>query len=93
MAEAYAKEKEVFLTGDYCYRKEGQKTITYEIMGAMKDVTHIIVPVGNATLISGLFKAAMQLKLSGAIRRMPVLVGVQSERCMPWSGCTIKARR
>ncbi len=83
LSEDYSRKRRAFLTGDFCYRKEGQKTLAYEIVLGCPEVTHIIVPVGNATLISGMYKALAQMKAAGAIRRMPRLVAVEAERCMP----------
>ncbi len=82
-AENYSKRTGAFLTGDYCYRKEGQKTVAYEVIDAMPDVTHLIVPVGNATLLSGVYKALDEMKLSGKLKRIPTVVAVQSKECMP----------
>jgi threonine synthase len=83
LAVRYAKKAKAFLAGDYCYRKEGQKTMAYEIIDQMPDVTQIVVPVGNATLISGVFKALKEMKAAGRIKRMPMLVGVQSKGSDP----------
>lgn len=83
LAEEYANKRGAFLAGDYCYRKEGQRTIAYEIVEQAPDVTHIIVPVGNATLISGIFKGLKEMKLAGRIRRLPVLIGVQAKGSDP----------
>jgi threonine synthase len=80
-AEKYAKRRNVFLTGDYCYRKEGQKTIAYELNWHKFD--NIIVPVGNATLISGILKAIVEMKASGSIKKVPKVIGVESESCKP----------
>ncbi len=78
LAKSYAEKHDAFLTGDYCYREEGQKTISYEVMGQLPDVTHIIIPVGNATLISGMFKGLVEMVASGTITRMPRLIAVQA---------------
>jgi threonine synthase len=83
LAERYARKSGAFLAGDYCYRKEGQKTTAYEIMDQMPGVTHIVVPVGNATLISGIFKALGEMQASGRIRRLPKLIAVQSKGSDP----------
>lgn len=83
LAYAYSKKHKAFLTGDYCYRKEGQKTLAYEIIDQLPFVTHIIVPVGNATLISGIFKGMAEMKNSGRIRKYPKIIGVQAEKCSP----------
>ena len=82
-AEDYSRKHKAFLTGDYCYRKEGQKTLAYEVMQQVHDLTHFIVPVGNATLISGVYKALRELKAANKIRKMPKIIGVQASGCMP----------
>lgn len=83
LAIRYAKRSDAFLAGDYCYRKEGQKTIAYEIIDQMPGVTHIVVPVGNATLISGVFKGLKEMRAIGKIRKMPVIIAVQSKGSDP----------
>jgi len=83
LAEAYAKRNGAFLTGDYCYRKEGQKTIAYEILLAGKDVNSIVVPVGNATLLSGTFKAVKEFKVARRISKTPAVIGVEASSCSP----------
>ncbi len=79
----YSEREGAFLAGDYCYRKEGQKTIAYEIMKEMPTASAIIVPVGNATLLSGVFKALDEMKSFGMIRRKPLVVGVEASGCNP----------
>ncbi len=82
-ASNYAKRCGSFLAGDYCYRQEGQRTMFYEIASQLKGVTHVITPVGNATLISGMLKAAEEMKVSGALEKPPRIIGVEAERCSP----------
>ncbi len=82
-AERYARRSDAFLAGDYCYRKEGQRIMAYEIMVQVKGVTHIIVPVGNATLLGGMIKAIAEMKAVGAIGRTPKIIAVQAERTAP----------
>ena len=85
LAFAYAKRHKgkAFLTGDYCYRKEGQKTVAYEIMDQIGDVTHIVMPVGNATLFSAVYKALKEMQLFGLVEKMPKFVAVQAHGCDP----------
>jgi threonine synthase len=83
LAIRYAKKTGAFLAGDYCYRKEGQKTVAYEIIEQMPGVTHIVVPVGNATLISGMFKGLKEMKKAGKLRKLPALIAVQSKASDP----------
>jgi threonine synthase len=83
MAINYSKKHGSFLCGDYCYRKEGQKSIAYEICASNPEIKNIIVPVGNATLLSATYKALRELKDSGSIKHIPKLIGVQSDMCKP----------
>ncbi len=78
LAANYAGKSGAFLSGDYCYRKEGQRTIAYEIVAQLEGVTHIIVPVGNATLISGIAKALGEMK-----RKDVKIIAVQADGCSP----------
>ncbi len=81
IAKAYAAEHNAFLAGDYGYRKEGEKTVAYEIMGQLPRTTHIAVPVGNATLISGIFKGLLEMRRAEIIRKLPMLIAVQAKGC------------
>lgn len=83
LAIRYARRSGAFLAGDYCYRKEGQKTMTYEIIDQMPGVTHIVVPVGNATLISSMFKALSEMKTAKKIRKAPKIIAVQAKGSDP----------
>jgi len=77
-AIGYTKRKEAFLTGDYGHRKEGQKTLLYEIIAEVPDVRNILVPVGNATLFSATYKALTELKKLRLLGRTPRLIAVQA---------------
>jgi len=77
-AIGYTKRREAFLTGDYGYRKEGQKTLLYEIVAELPGVRNVLVPVGNATLLSATYKAIRELKKAGLLDRIPKLVAVQA---------------
>lgn len=86
----------VYLTGDYAYRGEGQKSVGFEIIDQLNwDVPdNIIVPVGNATLLSATFKAMVELKEVGLIKNLPNIIGVQSSNCAPlfnaWNSTAFK---
>jgi threonine synthase len=82
-AEEYAKRHGAFLGGDYCYRKEGQSTIAYELFLQRPSLKNIIVPVGNATLFSAFYKAYMLLKKFNYISSIPRLIGVEASKCAP----------
>jgi threonine synthase len=80
LAIEYSKKTGAFLAGDYCYRKEGQKTVGYELGG---EFTHVIIPIGNATLFSAVYKAFIEMKEAKQISKIPKLIGVESEGAAP----------
>ena len=84
-AEAFAKRTGCFLCGDYHFRKEGQKTVTYEIIEQLgRDAPdYLFMPVGNATLLAGAYKGLLELKRLERMGRLPRIVAVQSEGCDP----------
>lgn len=74
-----------FLTGDYPWRVEGTKTVGFEIADQLywKVPDHIIVPVGNGTLIYSIYEAFRELSLVGITDKIPAIIGVQVENCSP----------
>ena len=83
-AELFAKENGVFLCGDYHYRKEGQKSIAYELVEqSAKPLDFIFLPVGNGTLLAAVFKGLNEFKRFGLLRKLPRLVAVQAKGCNP----------
>ncbi|MEM3839458.1 MAG: pyridoxal-phosphate dependent enzyme, partial [Candidatus Micrarchaeaceae archaeon] len=85
MSEKFALSKPVFLCGDYHYRKEGQKTVIFEILDQLGTTPDFIfLPVGNATLLSAAYKGLAEYKMLGWIRRLPKIVAVQSSACAPF---------
>lgn len=86
LAEAASRKYGVFLLGDYLYRREGTKSVGFEILDQLdfraKDV-YIISPVGNGTLISSVWKAAKEFGTLGFIKGRPKMVGIQAEGCSP----------
>ncbi len=83
-AEAFARKNKVFVCGDYHYRKEGQKSVGFEIIDQLGRVPdYIFVQVGNSTLLAAIFKALTEYKRAGFIKKFPKLVAVQSMQCDP----------
>ncbi|MCG7849000.1 MAG: threonine synthase [ANME-2 cluster archaeon] len=85
-AEEYVMEhRDSFLTGDYPWRGEGTKTVGMEIADqlywSVPDV--VIAPVGNGTLIWGIFEAFNDMFAVGIIERKPAIFGVQVDACRP----------
>lgn len=90
MTTAY-KEYQVhgrFLVGDYAFRGEGEKSVGFEIadqclVDDKRMPDFLIVPVGNGTLISGIWKGLKEMKACGLIKTLPKLIGVQAKGCNP----------
>ncbi|MDF1557818.1 MAG: threonine synthase [ANME-2 cluster archaeon] len=85
-AEEYViAHRDSFLTGDYPWRGEGTKTVGMEIADqlywSVPDV--VIAPVGNGTLIWGIFEAFRDMYAVGVIERKPAIFGVQVDACRP----------
>lgn len=66
----------------------GTKTIAYEVWEALgaraPDV--VVTPVGHGTMLLGLWLGFLELRLAGAISRLPRLLAVQSAACAPLAG-------
>jgi len=61
---------------------EGKKSVAYDILISFKGELpeYIFVPVGDGVIISGLYKGLIELLELGWIKKLPKLIGVQSER-------------
>ncbi|MFC1754465.1 threonine synthase [Thermoproteota archaeon] len=77
--------KHTYLTGDYVFRGEGEKSVGFEILDQLQFVSpkYIVLPIGNATLMAGVYKSLVEMKETGLIERLPKLVGVQAKGCNP----------
>ena len=75
----------VYLTGDYPYRLEGQKSVGFEILDQLQwqSPKNIVCPIGNGTLIYAVYKGCLELKKTGFIKKIPRLIGVQAKGCNP----------
>ncbi len=84
-AEKQSLKDKSFLCGDYHFRKEGQKTIAFEIAEQCKGKMpeYLFMPVGNGTLFSGVCKGFKEFMRYGLIDKPPRLVAVQSYGCDP----------
>ena len=77
------KKKKTYLTGDYYYRAEGQKSVGFEIIDQLnwEIPENIVLPVGNGTLMFAVFKACKELKKVGLLKEIPKIFGVQASGC------------
>lgn len=85
-AEEYVlQDRSSFLTGDYPWRCEGTKTIGFEIVDQLywSVPDYVIAPIGNGTLIWGIYRAFLDMKAVGIIHKIPKFIGVQVYGCNP----------
>ncbi|GGH76801.1 threonine synthase [Pullulanibacillus pueri] len=64
---------------------QGTKTYVYELWEQLKgDLPDtLVLPVGNGTLLLGVYYGCQDLMEAGLISKFPRLIGVQAERCAP----------
>ena len=66
------------------YFIEGTKSFGYEVVSQMSPgPDHIVIPVGNGSLLMGAWKAYTEIRAAGLVTRTPALHAVQSEAVMP----------
>ena len=77
------KKTGAYLTGDYHYRAEGQKSVGFEIIDQLgwNAPENIVCPVGNGTLLFAVFKACKELQKVKLLEKMPRIFGVQASGC------------
>lgn len=83
IAAKKSKQNGWTLAGDYTYRREGEKSLAFEIADQLGHPDYVIVPVGNGTMISGMWKGFKELYAAKLIHKLPTMVGVQAKGCMP----------
>ena len=66
------------------YFVEGTKTFAYEVAAQMSPLPdHIVIPVGNGSLLMGCWKGFSELIADGALDTMPKLHAIQAKAVMP----------
>ena len=66
------------------YFLEGTKTFAYEVVSQMFPAPdHIIIPVGNGSLLVGAWKGYRELLSAGAVNRTPKLHAIQASAVSP----------
>ncbi len=80
VAEKIAQKRNFFLCGDYVLRREGQKSIGWELARFNKKLDAILVPVGNGTVGVAIIKGLSE-KIGE--KKLPKFVGIQAEGVNP----------
>ena len=66
------------------YFLEGTKTFAYEVAAQMSPAPdHIVIPVGNGSLLIGAWKGYRELLSAGVVSRMPKLHAIQADAVKP----------
>jgi threonine synthase len=66
------------------YFSEGMKAASYEIVEVLEDgIDHVVLPVGNGSLLIGMVKGFQELLEAGVIAKIPKFHGVQAEAVRP----------
>ena len=75
----------VYLSHNYsAYFAEGMKAVSYELLADLGDgIDHIVLPVGNGSLLIGLRKGFDELVSAGRTGRVPRLTAAQSAAIRP----------
>ena len=84
MAESLFLKRKAYLLGDYLYRREGTKSIGFEICEFLQP-DYVFCPVGNGTLITATWKAFREFWILGFQKKLPKMAGIQAQACSPIS--------
>ena len=81
LVQKLAPKHGFYLAGDYVFRREGQKSLAYELCEEFNfeapDV--VICPTGAGTHIAGIWKGFEEYRKLGFIKKVPKMVAVQAE--------------
>lgn len=74
-----------YLAGDYAFRGEGQKSLSFEVSEQLDfaDIDWVLVPVGMGTNLAYIYKGFKEYLELGLIKQMPKFVAVQAEGASP----------
>ncbi|UCG95899.1 MAG: threonine synthase [archaeon] len=88
------EKRGIYLTGDYLYRQEGQKSVIFEAIDQMGCTPkYVVLPVGMGNLCYATYKGLREMKMVGLINRMPRIVAVQSYHCSTVAEAFLKGGR
>ena len=82
----YTKRRLVYASHNLSpYFLEGTKTFAYEVAGqlARDPPDHVVVPVGNGSLVAGPWKGYRELERAGRVSKIPRFHCVQARAIMP----------
>lgn len=80
IAETIARSNNYFLCGDYVIRREGQKSIGWELAQNNLEIDAIVIPIGNGTVATATMKGFEEKR---GEKKLPKLIGVQAKNVNP----------
>jgi len=83
IAEQAFSKYNAYLLGDYLFRREGTKSVGFEIADQLPGVDYVFCPVGNGTLVSAVWKAFKEFSILGLLGKRPKMAGIQASGCAP----------
>lgn len=74
-----------YLAGDYAFRGEGQKSLSYEVCEQLyfADIDWVLVPVGMGTNLAYIYKGFKEYFEFGLIKKLPRFIAVQADGSCP----------
>ncbi len=85
-AEKFVAERElVYMSHNLSpYFSEGMKAVSYELVEVLGDeIEHVVLPVGNGSLLIGMVRGYQELKEAGIIEHIPKFHAVQAHAVRP----------
>lgn len=81
LVQKIAEEHDLYLVGDYVFRREGQKSMAYEVIEQLcfNVPDFVIVPTGVGTNIAGIWKGFKEFKMMKVTDKLPKMVLVQPD--------------
>jgi len=84
LCSKFAKSGNYYLAGDYVFREEGQKSLSYELVEQSgDDFDYIFVPVGCGTNFGAIWKGFTELRAAGRISKLPKMIAIQPNQSSP----------
>lgn len=84
----------LYLAGDYVFRREGQKSLSYELIEQLEAVPDVVIcPVGAGTHLAGVWKGFLEYYEMGLVDKLPRIIGVQAAGCAPITEAFEKRQR
>ncbi|MBP7057737.1 threonine synthase [Candidatus Gracilibacteria bacterium] len=84
-ARRLSEDHKMYLAGDYVFRREGQKSLAYELCEQFeyKVPSVVVCPTGAGTNLAAIWKGFKEFYQLGFIKSLPKMVAVQAEGASP----------